>query len=143
MHSFLMPTRIWRRCSCLRFWMALLVSSYGYWVLSVSTNLLQQVADIETPLTPPDQRSSPKSPIPPEARTSKPTFLFPPVPPASEHSLLPLQVLERYQQWHSQEALERQMENRRFAVAYYSCPLQAGNRLHHFYNSTYVIINVW
>lgn len=49
---------------------------------------------------------------------------------------------EEYQQWHSQESLEQDMLTdpynitaRKFAVGYYSCPLQAGNRLHHFFNS--------
>jgi hypothetical protein len=47
----------------------------------------------------------------------------------------PLQVLEQYKQWHSVEALRRDPHNRTFALGYYSCPLQAGNRLHHFFNS--------
>jgi len=48
---------------------------------------------------------------------------------------VPLQVLEQYKQWHSVQALRRDPHNRTFALGYYSCPLQAGNRLHHFFNS--------
>ena len=48
----------------------------------------------------------------------------------------PLQILQQYQRWHSREALRNDKDpKRRYAVAYYSCPLQAGNRLHHFMNS--------
>jgi hypothetical protein len=47
---------------------------------------------------------------------------------------LPLKVFHQYQKWHSAESLERYPHNRTFAVGYYSCPLQAGNRLHHFFN---------
>ena len=58
--------------------------------------------------------------------------------PQQQNSLLkPLQVLEQYQAWHSVESLELQPTGRSFAVAYYSCPLQAGNRLHHFFNGEY------
>ena len=48
----------------------------------------------------------------------------------------PLQVMEEYMQWHSVEALRRDPipQNRKFAIAFYQCPLQAGNRLHHFWN---------
>jgi hypothetical protein len=48
--------------------------------------------------------------------------------------LPPVKAMEQYIQWHSVESLHRQPHNRTFAVAYYSCPLQAGNRLHHFMN---------
>ena len=48
---------------------------------------------------------------------------------------VPLQVLEQYKQWHSIEALQRDPDNRTFAMGFYSCPLQAGNRLHHFMNN--------
>jgi hypothetical protein len=46
----------------------------------------------------------------------------------------PLKVFQQYQKWHSAESLEKSPHNRTFAVGYYSCPLQAGNRLHHFFN---------
>lgn len=51
-----------------------------------------------------------------------------------------LEVWNQYKQEHSQIALveENAVSNftdRKFAVGYYSCPLQAGNRLHHFMNS--------
>jgi len=55
--------------------------------------------------------------------------------------LEPMQVLQQYVEWHSIETLQRESaiahtpSHRRFAVGYYSCPLQAGNRLHHFFNS--------
>jgi hypothetical protein len=54
--------------------------------------------------------------------------------------LLPLQILEQYQAWHSVESLTRDYDpedeqEQRFAVSYYSCPLEAGNRLYHFLNS--------
>ena len=61
---------------------------------------------------------------------------------------------QQYQQEHSVDALQKEIregdgglssqwkniashynDTRRFAVGYYSCPLQAGNRLHHFMNS--------
>lgn len=47
----------------------------------------------------------------------------------------PLQVLRQYQKWHSVESVRQQPHNRTFALAYYSCPLQAGNRLHHYFNN--------
>jgi hypothetical protein len=47
----------------------------------------------------------------------------------------PLQVFRQYQEWHSEESVRQQPENRTFALAYYSCPLQAGNRLHHYFNN--------
>jgi hypothetical protein len=47
---------------------------------------------------------------------------------------LPLKVFHQYKKWHSSESLEKFPHNRTFAVGYYSCPLQAGNRLHHFFN---------
>lgn len=48
-------------------------------------------------------------------------------------------MLEEYRMKHSvdtlrQESLE-QLANRKYAMGYFSCPLQAGNRLHHFANS--------
>lgn len=48
----------------------------------------------------------------------------------------PLQIMEEYKKRHSVETLSRPDPNRRFAVAFYSCPLQAGNRLHHFMSGT-------
>jgi len=51
---------------------------------------------------------------------------------------IPLQVMEQYVRQHSASALEKdtldQFKNRTFAIGFYSCPLQAGNRLHHFFN---------
>jgi hypothetical protein len=47
---------------------------------------------------------------------------------------LPLEVLKQYQKWHSTESLEKFPHNRTFTVGVYSCPLEAGNRLHHFFN---------
>ena len=55
-----------------------------------------------------------------------------------QETLLPLRILNSYKAQHSVESLlasSEQDENRLFAVAYYSCPFQAGNRLHHFFNS--------
>ena len=49
----------------------------------------------------------------------------------------PVRILQQYQAWHSISALKQDDSNthRRYAVGFYSCPLQAGNRLHHFVNS--------
>jgi hypothetical protein len=47
---------------------------------------------------------------------------------------LPLKVFHQYKKWHSSESLEKFPHNRTFAVGYYSCPLEAGNRLHYFFN---------
>jgi hypothetical protein len=56
--------------------------------------------------------------------------------------LPPLRVFERYKHYHSQESFLREdlaANNRRqFIIGYYSCPLQAGNRLHDFWNSLIV-----
>lgn len=50
-----------------------------------------------------------------------------------------LRVWSQYKLEHSdstlRHGLNRGNDNRKFAVGYYSCPLQAGNRLHHFMNS--------
>jgi hypothetical protein len=57
-----------------------------------------------------------------------------------------VKLWKKYQREHSQGALVREWQNkdtvilhnnnpRRFAIGYYSCPLQAGNRLHHFFNA--------
>jgi hypothetical protein len=61
----------------------------------------------------------------------------PPVP--SYNSLkdlpLPLQVVEQYKRWHSVDNLLRNDTfGRKYAIAFYQCPLQAGNRMHHFFN---------
>jgi hypothetical protein len=56
---------------------------------------------------------------------------------------LPLPVLrvwDNYKRWHSHQSLIQQPENRQFVIGYYSCPLQAGNRLHDFWNSMIVAI---
>jgi len=47
---------------------------------------------------------------------------------------VPFRVMEQYIQWHSVKSLGRDPTNRKFALGFYSCPLQAGNRLHHFFN---------
>ena len=50
----------------------------------------------------------------------------------------PLQVLQQYKAWHSLQALqEHHRDHRRFSLAHYSCPMQAGNRLLHFTNSAF------
>jgi hypothetical protein len=58
---------------------------------------------------------------------------------ALEAFLSPQKVLAQYIAWHSDETIRNesplQRNERKFAMAYYSCPLQAGNRLHHFFNS--------
>jgi hypothetical protein len=55
-----------------------------------------------------------------------------------------LRIWKRYKQEHSVDALRAETTGdsfsprkspRKFAVGFYSCPLQAGNRLHHFMNS--------
>jgi hypothetical protein len=49
------------------------------------------------------------------------------------------QVWEQYQQWHSASVLQseslEQLQQRRYALAFYSCPHQVGNRMHHFLNA--------
>ena len=49
----------------------------------------------------------------------------------------PFRILEQYKAWHSHEALERDPNNRRFIVAYYQCPVSAGNWLHYFTSAMY------
>ena len=48
---------------------------------------------------------------------------------------LPVQVFEQYQKWHSVESLRRDPHHRHYSIVFYSCPNQAGNRLHHYMNS--------
>lgn len=50
---------------------------------------------------------------------------------------IPIQVMEQYRKRHSVEALRSNpdLEHRKFAIGFYACPIQAGNRLHHFFNS--------
>ena len=50
---------------------------------------------------------------------------------------VPIQVMEQYRKWHSVEALRSNpdLEHRKFAIGFYACPIQAGNRIHHFLNS--------
>lgn len=57
----------------------------------------------------------------------------PEAPPAP----IPVRVLKTYLQRHGVDSLIRQPNNRTFAVAYYACPLQAGNRMHHYLNSKF------
>jgi len=49
---------------------------------------------------------------------------------------IPLQVLEEYKALHGVEQLQREdaksLRERNYAIVFYSCPLQAGNRLHHY-----------
>ena len=79
----------------------------------------------------PAPAAAPRPPEPPAAPPSPPK----PRPRNALHSLLPpVQVVKQYQQWHSQGSLERAPDNRRFAIGYYSCPREAGNRLHRFFN---------
>lgn len=55
------------------------------------------------------------------------------VPKIEESPLpVPLQILMQYQLWHSEESLRRNQLDRKYAIAFYACPLQAGNRIHHF-----------
>jgi hypothetical protein len=49
----------------------------------------------------------------------------------------PVQLMEQYIRWHSVDALRRDPHHRKFSVVFYSCPLQAGNRIHHFTTSVY------
>jgi hypothetical protein len=48
----------------------------------------------------------------------------------------PFQVMEDYLQWHSVDALERDsnLDGRKFAIAFYQCPREAGNQMHRFWN---------
>ncbi len=52
---------------------------------------------------------------------------------------LPSKILDIYKRQHSDSALREECRNgckeRKFIVGYYSCPFQAGNRLHHFTNA--------
>lgn len=53
-------------------------------------------------------------------------------------SSVPLQLLEEYILWHSNEALihrESSLHNQTFVVGLYACPDSAGNRLHEFFNA--------
>lgn len=45
---------------------------------------------------------------------------------------LPIQVMEQYKAMHSVHQLVDDDENRKYAVLFYTCPLEAGNRLHQF-----------
>jgi hypothetical protein len=47
----------------------------------------------------------------------------------------PWDIVDQYIAWHSKEALRNDPHHRDYALSFYSCPLQAGNRLHHFLNS--------
>ena len=49
----------------------------------------------------------------------------------------PLRLLEQYKAWHSHEALERDPFHRRYMVAYYQCPVSAGNWLHYLTSTMY------
>lgn len=73
-------------------------------------------------------------------------------PASMEIKYDPQRVMERYIQMHSVDQLQREcphvkqqqvnlkrhcpeISKRKFAVGFYSCPYQAGNRLHHFMNA--------
>ena len=63
-----------------------------------------------------------------------------------QNLLLPRRVFEQYKAWHGAHVLRtetrEELSKRKYAVAYYSCPQQAGNRLHAFMNSVlHAIIN--
>jgi hypothetical protein len=48
---------------------------------------------------------------------------------------VPLQVVEQYKRWHSVDNLIRNdTVGRKYAMAFYRCPMEAGNRMHHFFN---------
>ena len=62
--------------------------------------------------------------------------------PYGSDSFAVFRIWNEYKRQHSVEQLRRELQdntassnNRTFAIAFYSCPLQAGNRLHHFFNS--------
>ena len=50
---------------------------------------------------------------------------------------VPMQVMEQYIREHSGEALrlDPHPQRRKYALAFYQCPVSAGNRLHHFWNN--------
>jgi hypothetical protein len=60
-----------------------------------------------------------------------------------QYYLEALHVMEQYKSWHSVDSLrqslsssdEADLKNRRFAIGFYSCPQQLGNRMHQFMNS--------
>jgi hypothetical protein len=65
-----------------------------------------------------------------------------PIPPRSldeqqQRLTEPWDIVDQYIAWHSHEALQQQdpFHPRDYALSFYSCPLQAGNRWHHFLNS--------
>ena len=76
-------------------------------------------------------------PVATKMPVATPIFRYP-VNSSSHHRPLPIpiEVMERYMQQHSVEALRRDPhpERRNYAMAFYQCPLQAGNRLHIFWN---------
>lgn len=48
---------------------------------------------------------------------------------------LPIQVMEQYKAWHSVDQLLSEQgddDNRRYSIIFYTCPYEAGNRLHQF-----------
>lgn len=47
---------------------------------------------------------------------------------------VPVQVMEQYRRWHSVDALRSNPHNRTYALAFYTCPYSAGNRIHEFVN---------
>ena len=74
-------------------------------------------------------------------------------PHGQKQLLRPQQILQQYIEWHSNASLTHDYQQtgvfgidrhtndeRFFMVGYYSCPMQAGNRLHDFWNSFIVAI---
>jgi hypothetical protein len=62
-----------------------------------------------------------------------------------KHTSRPLEILQEYQQFHSQKVLLEEHENggihnRTFVVGFYACPDAAGNRLHEFFNSMIIAL---
>jgi hypothetical protein len=49
--------------------------------------------------------------------------------------LTPVRILNEYIQRHSDQAMRTNNHGRKYTVAYYSCPMHAGNRLFHFFNT--------
>jgi hypothetical protein len=53
---------------------------------------------------------------------------------SQQKPLPPIEVLNQYKVWHSKSAVTLQPENRKFAIAYYSCPLNSDQALYQFFN---------
>lgn len=55
----------------------------------------------------------------------------------------PIQLLQQYQQWHSEESMRRHPQDRKYAVVFYGCPQEAGNRLHHWSTGASLVPSGW